>query len=71
MNITANPWSVCLEVQKYLKKKYGIDFVTSRTKIFKLAPKLKGRYTDERKISCEQFAEDLYALYRKEKEEKL
>lgn len=21
MNITANPWSVCLEVQKYLKKK--------------------------------------------------
>lgn len=64
MNITSNPYSVALNVQKYLKEKYNIDFVTTRTKIFSLAPKLKGTYKDERLVSCETFAEDLYKLYK-------
>ena len=57
-----NPWTVCLEVQKYLQTKYDIDFVTSRTKIFPLAKKLKGQDSD----SIEEMAEKLYHLYRKE-----
>ena len=62
-NITMNPFFVCLKVQKYLKDKYNIDFLTSRTRIFPLALNLKGRYEDERLVTCEQFAEDLYDEY--------
>lgn len=62
-NITRHPLLVCLDVQKYLRDKYNIDFVTSRTKIFSLAPKLKGKYQNPDSISCEQYAEDLYKLY--------
>lgn len=36
-----NPWTICLEIQRYLQAKYNIDFVTSRTKIFPLAKKIK------------------------------
>ena len=57
-----NPWTVCLEVQKYLQTKYDVDFITSRTKIFPLAKKLKGKDAD----SIEEMAENLYHLYRKE-----
>jgi hypothetical protein len=57
-----NSWTVCLEVQKYLQAKYDIDFITSRTKIFPLAKKLKGQDFD----SIEEMAENLYRLYRKE-----
>ena len=57
-----NPWTVCLEVQKYLQTKYDVDFITSRTKIFPLAKKLKGQDSD----SIEEMAEKLYHLYRKE-----
>lgn len=57
-----NSWTVCLEVQKYLQTKYDIDFITSRTKIFPLAKKLKGKDAD----SIEEMAENLYHLYRKE-----
>ena len=53
-----NPWKVCSEVQKYLQAKYNIDFVTSRTKIFSLAKKLKGQDID----SVEEMAENLYRL---------
>ena len=63
INITSNPWLVCIEVQKYLKDKYSIDFVTSRKKIFPLAQKLKGKYKYPDIVSCEEFAEDLYKLY--------
>ena len=45
-----NPWKFCLEVQKYLQAKYNIDFVTSRTKIFSLAKKLKIPTKKARKI---------------------
>lgn len=57
-----NPWTVCLEVQKYLQTKYDVDFITSRTKIFPFAKKLKGKDSD----SIEEMAENLYHLYRKE-----
>lgn len=57
-----NPWTVCLEVQKYLQSKYNIDFVTSRKKIFPLAKKLK----DEDHDSIEAMSEKLYLLYKKE-----
>lgn len=57
-----NPWTVCLEVQKYLQSKYNIDFITSRTKIFPLAKKLK----DEDHDSIETMSEKLYLLYKKE-----
>ena len=60
--IPNNPWKFCLEVQKYLQAKYNIDFVTSRTKIFSLAKKLKGQDID----SVEEMAENLYRLYRRE-----
>ena len=65
-NITMHPLMICLRVQEYLRDKYSIDFVTSRKKIFSLAPKLKGRYQNPYEISCEQYAEDLYELYIKE-----
>ena len=57
-----NPWTVCLEVQKYLQSKYNIDFITSRKKIFPLAKKLK----DEDHDSIETISEKLYLLYKKE-----
>ena len=57
-----NPWTVCLEVQKYLQSKYNIDFITSRKKIFPLAKKLK----DEDHDSIETMSEKLYLLYKKE-----
>lgn len=62
-NITMHPLLVCLRVQEYLRDKYNIDFVTSRTKIFSLAPKLKSKYQNLDSVSCEQYAEDLYRLY--------
>ena len=62
-NITMNPLFVCLKVQKYLRDNHNIDFVTSRTKIFSLAPQLKGRYKNKELVTCEQYAEDLYRLY--------
>ena len=58
-----NPWTICLEIQRYLQAKYNIDFVTSRTKIFPLAKKLKGQDTN----SIEEMAENLYYLYKKGK----
>lgn len=63
-NITMHPLFVCLRVQEYLRDKYNIDFVTSRTKIFSLAPKLKSKYQNPDLVTCEQYAEDLYKLYR-------
>ncbi len=57
-----NPWTVCLEVQKYLQSKYNIDFITSRKKIFPLAKKLEDKDHD----SIEEMSEKLYLLYKKE-----
>ena len=65
--ITAHPLGVCLAVQEYLQNKYNIDFVTSRKKIFALAPRLKGKYENPNVVTCDQYAEDLYDLYLKEK----
>lgn len=62
-DITMHPLMVCLRVQEYLRDKYNIDFITSRTKIFSLAPKLKCKYQNQSLITCEQYAEDLYKLY--------
>ena len=62
-NITMHPLVVCLKVQEYLRDKYNIDFATSGTKIFSLAPKLKGKYSNPDLVSCEEYAEDLYKLY--------
>ena len=60
-----NPLNVCADVQRYLRDKYNIDFVTSRKKIFPLAKRLK--YEDERLVTVKQFTEDLYRMYIKSK----
>jgi hypothetical protein len=57
----ANPLNVCSDVQRYLRDKYNMDFITSRKKIFPLAKKI--RYENESLVTVKQLAEDLYDMY--------